>query len=358
MADGLHTYRYPGRFVTAKGGTLHTPELAYTTYGNVGGEGGTVWVCHALTADSDVLSWWAGLFGEGQVFDPRKQGIICVNNPGSCYGSTGPQSIDPSTGTAYGHRFPELCTKDIALLFGLLRQHLGIDRVSVLVGASQGGQIAQECILTAGFAVDRLVLVATSARHSPWGIAFNESQRMCIETDATWQTDAPDAGMAGMKAARSVALLSYRSYETYETFQSDADDASGTPRAVGYQRYQGEKLASRFNAYSYHALSKTMDTHRVGNPGETVERALARIGADTLVVGIGSDLLFPLPDQAFLAAHIPGARLVTIDSVYGHDGFLTETEQLSRIIGEFTGSDPVAGGPTLRAENITYRQNI
>lgn len=336
MASDLHRFRYPGVFVTEKGARLENPVLAYSTYGTPDADfSNVVWVCHALTADSRVCDWWNGLFGSGYLFDPARYFIVCVNNPGSCYGSTGPAEIDPQTGKPYGHTFPELTTRDIARLFRALYEALGIRELDWLVGGSQGGQIAQECILAGGFLTRHLLLLATNARHSAWGIAFNESQRLCIEADPTWGTDAPDAGREGMKVARSLALLSYRSYGTYVHFQTDTEDTPETYRAATYQRYQGEKLAKRFRADAYHALSKTMDSHHTGRGRGSAEAALGTVSARTLVIGISSDLLFPEAEQQFLAEHIPGARRVTIDSIYGHDGFLTETEKISEAVRQF-----------------------
>lgn len=335
MQKKQHTYTYAGNFTTENGNVLASPELFYTTYGTINADGSNVvWVCHALTADSDVFSWWEGLFGENDLFNPDEYFIVCVNNPGSCYGSVGPLSVNPVTGQKYRHHFPELNVPDVARLLNIVRQHLGITNIKLLIGGSQGGHIAQECILTAGFEVENLVLIATSAKHSPWGIAFNETQRMCIETDSTWKTDADNAGLEGMKTARALALLSYRNYETYGEFQS-GENADGVPKTVTYQRYQGDKLARRFNAYSYYILSRLMDSHDVGRNRESVEAALAGIHSATLVIGVSSDILFPPKDQAYLAQYIPQAQFVTIDSIYGHDGFLTESKKLADVIGTF-----------------------
>jgi homoserine O-acetyltransferase len=316
------------------GGRLPSLELAYHCYGTrAPDDSNVVWVCHALTANSDVLDWWAGLFGPKGLFDPARHFIVCANNLGSCYGSTGPLSVNPETGEPYFHDFPLITIRDMVQAHELLRQHLGIRRIGLLMGGSQGGQQALEWAIQQPELVDNLVLVATNAAHSPWGVAFNESQRMAIAADPTWRERRPDAGIEGMKVARSIALLSYRHYHTYAQSQQvpDHDLLDGFP-AASYQRYQGEKLAKRFNAFSYWALSKAMDAHHVGRGRGGLASVLARVRAKTLAISISSDLLFPPDEQRFLAQHIPGAEWAEIASGYGHDGFLTETDALSQVI--------------------------
>ena len=184
--------------------------------------------------------------------------------------------------------------------------------------------------------IQNLVLIATNAVFSPWGIAFNESQRMAIKSDATWQNQSPEAGLNGMKVARSIALLSYRNYDTYDFTQArDSNDQIADFRAAGYQQYQGDKLAKRFDAFSYWALTKIMDSHNVGRNRGSAITALKRILARTLVIGISSDILFPPTEQRFLAKYIPDAEYQEINSLYGHDGFLIEYKQLRQILGSW-----------------------
>jgi homoserine O-acetyltransferase len=179
-------------------------------------------------------------------------------------------------------------------------------------------------------------MLATNARHSAWGIAFNESQRLAIKADPTWNENHPKAGAAGLKAARAVALLSYRGYETYERSQTEDDlNKIDHYKASSYQNYQGEKLVSRFSCHSYWYLTKAMDSHNVGRGRVNVEKALQAIPNNTLVIGISSDILFPVSEQKYLAQQIPNAQYQEIDSFYGHDGFLIETEKIEELIREF-----------------------
>ena len=185
-------------------------------------------------------------------------------------------------------------------------------------------------------AIENLILVATNAVHSPWGIAFNESQRLAISTDRTFYANQASGGLKGLKVARSIALLSYRTYQAYNDTQLESiNDKTTDYRASSYQNYQGEKLCKRFNAYSYWYLSKAMDSHNVGRGKKSIEAALAEVKSNTLVIGIENDVLFPLSEQRFLAENINDAEFSSINCAYGHDGFLIETDKLTNIIGNF-----------------------
>ncbi len=181
-----------------------------------------------------------------------------------------------------------------------------------------------------------MILMATNAFHSPWGIAFNESQRLAITADPTFYSSQHDGGKNGLKAARSIALLSYRNYDTYGISQQEVtNDKTDNFKASSYQDYQGDKLVKRFNAYSYWYLSKAMDSHNISRGRGHASEVLKKIKAKTLVIGITSDLLFPPSEQRFLADNINDATYSEINSFYGHDGFLIETETLTKEIGSF-----------------------
>lgn len=334
MQPDIKIFKYPYTYSLETGRELPGFELAYTISGKLNAaRDNVVWVCHALTGNANPAEWWEGLVGAGQYFDPSRYCIICVNVLGSAYGSTGPLSQNPRTGTPWYHDFPVITVRDIVGSFELLRQELGIEKISICIGGSLGGQQALEWAIQKPEIFEELVLIAANAIHSPWGIAFNESQRMSIEADVTWKDSCEEAGGAGMKAARAIALLSYRNYDTYNFTQArDNSDQIDEFRAASYQRYQGDKFLKRFNAFSYWALSKVMDSHNVGRNRGGIVQALSLIKARTLVLGIKSDLLFPVAEQHFLERHIPDAEYREIDSLYGHDGFLIEYKQLTQII--------------------------
>ncbi len=334
MSPQYFTYDRP--FELEAGGVLPGLTIAYHTYGTWRGDN-ALWVCHALTANSEVADWWPHSVEQDKFLDPGCWFTVCANIVGSHYGTTGPLSANPATGEPWYGDFPFVTIRDMARAHLLLADHLGIGRCRALMGSSIGGFQAMEmALLRPGFA-ERLVLIATSARAQPWAIAVNESQRMAIEADATFGRRDPDAGKEGMKCARSIGLLSYRGWTTYNATQQETDGQEKLEgfRAASYQRYQGEKLARRFNAYSYYRISQAFDSHDVGRGRGGVEAALASIPVPVLVVGITSDIIFPPEDQTFLYEHIPDAEMCVLDSEFGHDGFLVEHEKLNSILTPF-----------------------
>lgn len=333
----LQSFHSPYPFQLENGGQLPELVIAYHTYGKLNKEkNNVVWVCHALTANSDVFDWWPGLFGEKDLFNPNDYFIVCANNLGSCYGTTGPLSINKYSKQAWYSQFPTVTIRDMVNAHDLLREHLGINRIHTIIGGSQGAQQVMEWNIKQPELFENTVLIATNAKHSPWGIAFNESQRLAVKADRTYYANIENGGEKGLSAARSIALLSYRNYQTYnETQKEKHDEKIGDYNASSYQRYQGEKLVKRFNAYSYVTLLNAMDSHNVARGRVNAETALGKIKAKTLVIGISSDLLFPPVEQEYLAKHIPGSELNIIDSFYGHDGFLIETAQLTNILRNF-----------------------
>lgn len=343
----IKTFQYQKAFALESGKKLKSLTIAYHTYGKLNKEkSNVIWVCHALTANSDVFDWWAGLFGKNDLFNPKDYFIICANVIGSNYGSTGPLSINSTTGLPYYLAFPEFTVRDLVTAHELLADVLGINGIEMLIGGSLGGQQALEWAIKTPERIKNLVVLASNAQHSPWGIAFNESQRLAITADRTFYANAKDGGAKGLKAARSIALLSYRSYESYHKTQQEQDlKKKADFNASSYQRYQGDKLLKRFNAYSYFYLTKAMDSHNVGRGRVSVKAALALITANTLVIGIKNDLLFPLEEQQFLARNIENAQFIEIDSFYGHDGFLIELKALAQHIGNFIQKD------TLKSES-------
>ncbi len=333
--------KYAQPFELESGEKLDELEIGFQTYGRLNkNRDNVVWVCHAFTANSDVLDWWKGLFGQGYFFNPEEHFIVCANMLGSTYGTTGPLSINPATGQPYYLSFPKVTVRDMVKVHQILAKHLEISTIEVLIGGSLGGQQAMEWAIIEPGITRNLILIAANARHSPWGIAFNESQRLAISADRTFYANSPDGGKKGLKAARSMALLSYRGYKTYGiSQQEETDNLTDNYRAASYQNYQGEKLVSRFNAYSYWYLTKSMDSHNVGRNRNGIEKALSLIKARTLVIGIKSDVLFPVEEQQYLFRHIPQSAFAEFDSYYGHDGFLIETEALTNLIKSFLKTD-------------------
>ena len=330
-------------FYLSNGTLLPEVKIVFSTFGKLNEEkDNVIWVCHALTGDTEVDEWWSGIFGENKVLDPEKYFIICANVIGSSYGSTNPWSKSVPNGLK-GKNFPLITIQDVVKGHQLLANELGIAKIHLLIGPSLGGQQALQWSVEEPERIKNLCVIAANAFHSPWGIGFNESQRLAIEADETFRANNPDGGKYGLKAARSIALLSYRTKDAYnQTQKENCHHKKDKFLASSYQRYQGDKIVSRFCPYSYYSLTKTMDSHNVGRGHSSVQEALNKISAKTLVVSVNSDLLFPVEEQAFIAENVSNATHEIFESDYGHDGFLVEFEKVNTIINNWleSGDNP------------------
>lgn len=329
-----HKFKYEKRFEFEAGGYLDGLELTY--HSSAGSHEGrkVIWICHALTADSNPEAWWPDLAGPGKIFDTEKYFVICVNIIGSCYGSSGPTSINPKTGEPYYFDFPKITVRDIVKALNIVREHVGIEKIDLLIGASIGGFQALEYSIMYPELIKNAVYIATLSRVTPWLTAYEESQRMALEADSTFRSCKNiDGGKEGLKCARSIALLSYRSEYGYNIKQGEiSDDVIFADRAASYQRHQGQKLAVRFDAYSYWYLSYSLDSQNIGRGRGGEEKALGMIKAASTVLAINGDLIFPPEKMKKMAGAIPGAVYHEISSPFGHDGFLLEKEQIENII--------------------------
>jgi homoserine O-acetyltransferase/O-succinyltransferase len=335
VSTQILSYNHPIQLES--GAVLPNVDIAYNTFGTMNADkSNVVWICHAFSANSDPTDWWPGMVGEGKFFTPEKYFIICANMLGSCYGSTGPLSVNPETGKKYYKDFPVVTVRDMVKTLTILRKHLGIEQIHFSCGFSMGGQQLLEWVIQEPEIFDNILLGATNIKHSPWGIAFNESQRLAIEADSTFGEERDEAGAKGMKAARSIGLISYRNYKAYCKTQEDKDNTKlENYNACSYQQYQGDKLVKRFNAYSYYILSKAMDNHNITRGRGDAKDVLSAVKCNTLVLGITSDYLYPLEEQQLLASLIPHSLFVEINSDYGHDGFLIEDAQITKILSAF-----------------------
>ena len=309
-----------------------------------------VWVCHALTANSDPLDWWPEMVGKGCYIDPEKDYVVCVNIFGSAYGTTGPRSAfkagsEKSSKGSKGSKgegpldFPKFTIRDTARLFQIVRKHLCIEEVDLLVGSSIGGFHALEWAILEGEVIKKAAFIATAPRVSPWLGAWMESQRMCREAEASFRAAGSlEGGKKGLEAARALSLISYRTYEGYNLTQAEGDeDCLFAGRVASYERYQGEKLVKRgFDAYSYYYLTWAVDSQNVGRGRGGVAAALGQIRAESVMICITSDGLFPPVESKEWAQWIAGARYVEIESKWGHDGFLLETEAIAAELQSLT----------------------
>jgi len=322
---------------STQGRKLTGLRLRYRVFGDVeaAAENGWILVFHALTGSSEVDGWWGPLVGPGKALDTSRHAILAANLLGSCYGSTGPTEWR----AGHGETFPELTSADLARAHIPLLEHLGARRLALATGGSLGGMVALQWGRVASVPTDRLVVFAAPAAASPQAISWNAVQRMVIEADPAWAGGSYPAGagpVAGLAAARAVAMITYRSGAEFQArFGRLSSRSEGLFDVEHYLRRQGEKLVARFDAASYVALMRAMDLHDVGDLTTAARDTAGRVGLVT-GVGIDSDILYPAAEvRDWVAAYRAGganAEYREIASLYGHDAFLIEWDQVERIL--------------------------
>lgn len=342
-----------GGLALEAGGSLDDVTIAYETWGELDRNGtNAVLVLHALTGDSHAVGpagpghlevgWWDGMIGPGAPIDTDRFFVVCPNVLGGCQGSTGPASPAPN-GTPYGSRFPMLTVRDQVAVEAALADRLGIATWWGVVGGSMGGMRVLEWCIGHPDRVDRAVVLAVGAAATAEEIALCSLQIRAIRSDPAFSGGdyyltgtRPDEGLA---LARGIGQVSYRTDLEFEgrfgrEVQAEEDPRKGGRFAVeSYLQHHGDKLARRFDANSYIVLSEAMNQHDVGRDRGGIERALARVRADVTVAGISSDRLYPLRLQEELVRLLPGDRPVAVvESLFGHDGFLLETDQVGRVV--------------------------
>ncbi|QXE38304.1 homoserine O-acetyltransferase [Streptomyces sp. GMY02] len=349
-----------GPLALEAGGELPEIRIAYETWGHLAADASNaVLVLHALTGDSHAAGpagpghptpgWWDALIGPGRALDTDHWFVVAPNVLGGCQGSTGPSSANPE-GRPWGSAFPRLTQRDQVSAEAGLADQLGIERWALVLGGSMGGMRALEWAVTHPGRTGALMLLATTASASAEQIAWATIQARAIRSDPFWRGgDYHDAGPGrgphtGLGLARRLAHVTYRSEpELHVRFGRDPQGTEdpwqgGRYQVESYLDHHAAKLVRRFDAGSYIALTDAMNTHDIGRGRGGVRAALRRISAPTLVAGVDSDRLYPPSQQAELAAGIPDAdRLRVIESPYGHDGFLIETEQVGALVRELTG---------------------
>jgi len=318
------------------GVVLKDVPIAYDAWGELNSErNNVIVVCHALTGNTRADIWWGPLIGPQQALDTDEYYVICLNVLGSPYGSISPLTTNPDTDRPYGCEFPAVTVRDTVRAHKAALEQLGVTQVATAIGGSMGGMQALEWAFYGSF-VRSIIPVAVGGRHSSWCIGFSEAQRQAIFSDGKWNDGRYESQPAhGLAVARMIAMISYRSRRSFDArFGRDAQDGEAGLFAVeSYLRYQGEKLVERFDANCYVELTKQMDTHDVAVGRGEYEDVLSGITQPTLVVGIDSDILYPLEEQEELTRLIPGAKLAIISSQHGHDAFLIEFERVSDAVG-------------------------
>ena len=320
-------------FHLESGEKLRDPIVVYNTYGQLNEDGSNViLVCHALTANSEVHTWWEGLFGRNKILDPEKYFVICINNLGSPYGTISPKHKN-NQGLRYGLNFPDYTIRDKTGLILQTMSQLGIDQLHMVIGGSCGGNMAQEIAISLGSRLKNLVTMCCSVSESPWVIAIHESQRIVLRSTTGFYENTDKAGLIGLKGARAFALPFYRSHTSFEIRQKEVDDQKTSDfKAASYIRYQGEKFIKRYDTHCYYKQLDALDTHNVGRDRNGFENALSQISARTLSIGFSTDILVPPEEQRKIADAIQNADYMEIATPFGHDAFLIETELLNEKI--------------------------
>ncbi|MDT7533977.1 homoserine O-acetyltransferase [Sphingobium sp. SA2] len=354
--------RLTGPLNLSSGATLGPVDIAYETYGQLDADGSNaILICHALTGDQYVasehpgtgkLGWWWRMVGEGKPVDPARHFIVCANVIGSCMGSSGPASIDPVTGDPYAMRFPVLTIADMVRAQALLLDHLGVARLSAVIGGSMGGMQALTWPTLFPDRVESCVVIASTARHSAQNIAFHEVGRQAIMADPQWRGGDyyADGGVpsAGLAVARMAAHITYLSEagltekfgrrlqgRDAKTFGFDADF-----QVESYLRHQGLSFVDRFDANSYLYITRAMDYYDIAEDhGGSLAHAFTASKARFCLVSFDTDWLYPTTESRIIvhALNASGAQasFVELSSPFGHDAFLLECPELNRVVDGF-----------------------
>jgi len=317
-----------------RGGQLEKVEVEFTTYGTLSPDrDNAVLVCHALTGQPDVAVWWPDIIGEGTVIDTSTYFVIAPNLLGSCYGTTGPESIDPGTGDPYHRNFPLITTRDQANAIITLLEHLNIPTISIAIGGSLGGMVLLEIATMAPKLFRKLIVISARRTHTAWRIGFSSAIRRTIEEAIDTEGDA--GARRGMALARHIGILSYRSREEFNArFGRDVRD-DGMFQVESYLVHQGVSIVNRFSPYAYITLTRAMELHDCGADRDSSTEMFSCVTAETIVIGASSDLLYAEEELITLAKQFPRGRYAQLEAPYGHDSFLVATSALDALLKPF-----------------------
>ncbi|PDH36172.1 MAG: homoserine O-acetyltransferase [OM182 bacterium MED-G24] len=359
MSEATQYHTIEGEF-PMQHGVLRQPSIAFETWGTLNFQKDNAILlftglspsAHAASSEQDrTPGWWEPMIGEDKPVDTSKYFVICINSLGSCFGSTGPASIDPATGENYRLAFPVLTIEDIARAGHAVIESMGITKLHTVMGASMGGMTAVAHSVLFPEAAESLVSISSSARPVTYSIALRSLQREMIRSDADWNSgDYDGAGPTmGMRLARKLGMLTYRgSAELAQRFGLErvaearqTNDPFGIDFEVeSYLESHAKKFVGAFDANCYLYLSRAMDLFDIADHGGTLENGLARVGAKrALVIGVESDTLFPIAQQRELAEGLDdGERDVefkALPSVQGHDAFLVDMDRFRPLLCDF-----------------------
>lgn len=361
MGAATKTYTFEGRFEMHRSGHLQSPTLAYETWGKLNAArdnailifSGLSPSAHAASSEADpAAGWWEDMIGSGLPLDTDRFFVIAVNSLGSCFGSTGPASVNPETGQIYRLDFPVLTLEDVAESAHLVVQHLGIDRLLSVVGCSMGGMSGLAYCVRHPGATRSFVTISSATRSLPWAIALRSLQREMIRSDPKWldgDYDPSDPPIQGERLARKLGMISYRSPQEWEqrfgrervTYPNHSGNKFKIDFSVeSYLQNQAEKFSGTFDPNCYLYLSRASDLFDLAEHGGSLDAGFRRLDLErALVVGVETDILFPIHQQQELAAGIgttcKDTKLIELDCIRGHDSFLTDMDAFRPVICEF-----------------------
>ncbi len=365
MSTAKNLVTLDGPFSMHRGGVLQSPSIAYETWGELirSGENAVLLFtglspsAHAAASESDPSpGWWEKMVGPGKPIDTNRYFVICANSLGSCFGSSGPASTDPSTGERYGLNFPVLTLEDVAhSAHGVLR-HLKVDRLHSVIGSSMGGMTALAFCLLYPAVSESLVAISSSLRALPFAIALRSLQREIVRRDPQWNGGNYEAGagpVSGMRLARKVGMITYRSAQEWEqrfgrdqaTEEWRTDEPFGINFAIeSYLQAHANKFTGEFDPNCYLYLSRAMDLFDVAEHGGSIESGLSNVSVRrALIIGVVTDILFPLHQQRELAdglkKFVDDVEFAELNSINGHDSFLVDMERFHPVIRKFYGTD-------------------
>lgn len=342
-------------------GSIESPLIAYETLGQLNAaKDNAVLVFTGLSPSAHIASsptdpstgWWEDMVGPDKPVDTNRYFVVCVNSLGSCFGSTGPASLDPATGDYYRLDFPVLCVEDIANGGALVLDHLGVDVLYTVVGASMGGMTALAFAMQHPSRSRGLLSISSAGRSLPFSIALRSLQREIIRTDPAWengQYDFVKGPVKGMRLARKLGMITYRSATEWSerfgreraTQEPPADHPFGIDFEVeSYLEAHANRFIGGFDANCYLYLSRAMDLFDAADHGGSLRRGLGRLGIErALIIGVTSDFLFPLHQQEELAkvlmTCVPDVEFKRLPSMQGHDSFLVDMDRFRPAVASF-----------------------
>ena len=361
MSSATRFLTLDGRFKMHRGGFLDSPTMAYETWGELSEAkdnailifSGLSPSAHAASSGEDATpGWWEDMIGSGFPLDTDRYFIICVNSLGSCFGSTGPSSVNPATGELYRLTFPTLTLEDVGEAAYQVTQHLGITNLHTVIGCSMGGMSGLALCVNHPDAVRSFISISSATRALPFAIAVRSLQRELIRCDPKWQGgdyNPSDPPVEGQRLARKLGMMTYRSPQEWEQRFGRERTTSGVPNDAlfriefsveSYLEAHARKFTGAFDANCYLYLSRASDLFDLAEHGGSLEAGFRRLKLErALVIGVTTDILFPIHQQRQLAEGIKSvcedATFVELDCIRGHDSFLVDMDAFRPVICDF-----------------------